>query len=68
MTGSGAARVHPEYKLYCLDEAGRILHRHEYLAADDEAALRAAEARDHAEFGCELWTERRLLARLPRKA
>lgn len=62
--GDGVVR-HVEYKLYCLDAAGRILHRHDYLAEGDRDALRIARTREHPEFGCEIWASTRLLGRLP---
>lgn len=53
-----------EYRLYCLDDAGRIARRHEFEAADDAAAIKAAreiESRD----SCELWSGKRKVALLP---
>lgn len=52
-----------DYKLYCLDEAGRIVSARDILAHDDLAALREAEA------GCEnsaveVWQGARRVARV----
>ena len=54
-----------EYKLYCLDSAGRIQHRHEFEAEDDQHALELASARDDAEVDCELWQGPRRVAFIP---
>ena len=53
-----------EYKLYCLDPAGRIQRRHEYEAADDGAAINRARA-DFPDETCELWSGTRKVALLP---
>lgn len=53
-----------EYKLYCLDENGRISRRIEMEAIDDGAAI--AVARDlHPDTDCELWSGTRKVALLP---
>jgi hypothetical protein len=53
-----------EYKLYCLDHAGRIWRRHELEAADDQSAAEAARAQ-FPESSCELWSGTRKVALLP---
>ena len=53
-----------EYKLYCLDQRGRIAQRHEYEAADDAAAIELARAQ-HPNATCELWSGTRKVALLP---
>ena len=53
-----------EYKLYCLDEAGRIKRRHEYEAADDGAAITRARA-EFPNDTCELWSGTRKIALIP---
>ena len=55
-----------EYRLYCLDARGRIARRHDFEAADDEAAALAARAID-ATSACELWSGSRKVALLPAK-
>jgi hypothetical protein len=55
----------PNYPLYCLDEHGRILHPHDFEAADDVAALVVAEERDHRHLDCEIWERARKVAVLP---
>lgn len=53
-----------EYKLYCLDQNGRISQRIEMTAIDDGAAV--ATARDaYPDSDCELWSGTRKVARLP---
>lgn len=50
-----------EYRLYCLDGAGRITQAHEISAASDEDALALArELRLPAK--CELWQRGRMVA------
>lgn len=53
-----------EYKLYCLDPRGRIQRRHEFEAADDDAAIAAARVRFSGET-CELWCGTRKIALIP---
>lgn len=53
-----------EYKLYCLDRDGRIVRRHEIVAADDVAAIAAARA-EHPEYDCEVWSGTRKVALVP---
>jgi hypothetical protein len=54
----------PEYRLYCLDRAGKITKAHEIDADDDKAAVEAAR---NMKLGveCELWEHGRLVAQLP---
>ena len=54
-----------EYKIYCLDGAGKISHPPEYIDAqsDDEAvALLQAQRRP---VRCEIWEHKRLVSRVP---
>ena len=53
-----------EYKLYCLDQKGRITRRYEFDAADDGAAIALAR-KDHPATNCELWCGTRKVALLP---
>ena len=53
-----------EYKLYCLDDRGRIRQRHEYEAPDDDAALTRARA-EFPNDTCELWSGTRKVALIP---
>jgi hypothetical protein len=53
-----------EYRLYCLNDRGRVSRSHEYLAENDDDAL--AIARNlKAQSRCELWCRDRLVADLP---
>jgi hypothetical protein len=53
-----------EYRLYCLDGAGRISLA-EWIEADsDEDALAKARSMGHGALKCELWQRNRLVARL----
>lgn len=55
----------PDYKIYHLDQDGRIAGApQEFVATDDHAALAEAQSRQ-AGWSAELWQGRRLLARLP---
>ena len=61
--GRGVISV-SEYKLYCLDQRGRISRRHELEAADDDAAIAQARAQ-FSGMDCELWSGIRKVALLP---
>ena len=54
----------PEYRLYCLDGAGRFTNAHEISAADDEGAIDQAKEMKLA-VKCELWERGRKVATLP---
>jgi len=57
----------PEYRLYCLDGAGKFTKAHEISAADDADAL--ARANDmKLPVKCELWQRDRLVAKIPAEA
>jgi hypothetical protein len=59
----GRSTMHA-YRLYCLGRDGRITHRHDFEAADDNAAT--AVAGDlHSASDCELWSGARWVAALP---
>ena len=53
-----------EYKLYCLDEEGRIMRRHEFVASGDEPAMELA-SNHFPDFRCELWNGTRKVAVIP---
>lgn len=55
------------YKLYCLDDRGRIVRRHDLEAATDEDALQLARAQA-PHVSRELWTGARKVAALPADA
>jgi hypothetical protein len=56
-----------EYRLYCLDERGRILHSHDFEAADDQEAIQIADRREHPHFAGELWQRGRKVEVIPAK-
>jgi hypothetical protein len=61
----GADNAMPDYKLYCLNAAGRITKRVDLLGcADDAAAIREA-ANQQGLLGMELWNGSRLVKRFP---
>lgn len=53
-----------EYRLYCLDGAGRISLADWIEAADDEDAVRQARGLEHGAAKCEVWQRDRLVAKL----
>jgi len=54
----------PDYRLYCLDGAGRFTKAHKIRADDDDAAM--DQARDmKLSVQCELWERGRKIATLP---
>jgi hypothetical protein len=53
-----------EYRLWCLDTRGRILHPHDLEAGDDQTALATANQREHPEHDCELWQGQRRVAKI----
>jgi hypothetical protein len=52
-----------EYRLYCLNEAGRFAKANEIDADSDEDALKQARELKLA-VGCELWERDRMVAKL----
>lgn len=53
-----------DYRLYCLDRNGHI-NLAEWIEADsDDVALRLAREVKHGARRCEIWDERRLVAKL----
>jgi hypothetical protein len=54
----------PEYRLYCLDGAGKITKAHDISANSDEDALMIARSKKMP-MRCELWQRSRLVAKLP---
>ena len=52
-----------QYRLYCLNDAGRFSKSHEITAASDDGAL--AKARElKLPVACELWERDRLVGKL----
>lgn len=58
--GDGAM---PEYRLYFLNDGDRIIRAQDLDCADDDAAIAAALALDHAAV-IEIWNRRRLVSRV----
>jgi hypothetical protein len=58
---AGAVRM-SEYRVYCLDGAGRIDFADRIEAADDEEAVRKAHDMNLHALKCEIWQEQRLVA------
>lgn len=56
-----------DYRLYCLDGAGRIGLAEWIRAADDEAAIRQAHDMKLHALKCEIWKGERLVATLEAK-
>ena len=56
----------PDYRLYCLDGAGRISLAEWIDAADDQAAIAKARELHGAALKCEIWQGQRLVAALDR--
>ena len=54
----------PDYRLYCLDEAGKFTRSHEFTAGSDEEALNVVSAM-RLLVRCELWERSRMVAKLP---
>lgn len=54
----------PDYRLYCLDEAGKFTRPHEFTAGSDEEALNVVSAM-HLHVRCELWESSRMVGKLP---
>jgi len=53
-----------EYRLYCLDGAGRISLADWIEADSDEEAIAAAHRLEHGAAKCEVWQRDRLVATL----
>ena len=53
-----------QYRLYFLDGLGHITKSHEFFAADDEAAMKTAEAWREGR-SIELWHHARIVKRWP---
>jgi hypothetical protein len=54
----------PDYRLYCLDGAGRISLAEWITAETDEEAIEKAREMDHGAIKCEIWHRRRLVKKL----
>jgi len=52
-----------EYRLYCLNDAGKFTHSHEIEASNDGEALAKAKAMK-LPVQCELWDHGRMVAKL----
>jgi hypothetical protein len=59
----GIARFMAYYRLYFLNQDGRIMRVNEVEVADDGAAVAAAVALDHA-YGIAIWQEARYVGEL----
>jgi hypothetical protein len=53
-----------DYRVYCLDRAGRITLAEELSAHSDEDAVAQARALKRHTLKCEVWKGRKLLAKL----
>jgi hypothetical protein len=53
----------PDYRLYCLDEAGKFTNSHEIAAASDDEAMVIARGMK-LKVRCELWERGRMVAKL----
>lgn len=51
------------YRVYCLDGAGKVASAGWVEADDDDAAIALVEQR-HAGYKCEVWDGKRLVARI----
>lgn len=54
----------PEYRLYCLDSAGKIHFAENFEAADDEQAVAKACELKNGATKCEVWDRNRFVASL----
>jgi len=54
------------YRLYCLDGVGKVATAEWIEADDDQDAIELAHGMMDG-MACELWSGKRLVARLPRK-
>ncbi|WP_277967655.1 hypothetical protein [Sphingomonas echinoides] len=55
------------YKLYCLDDQGRITSRIEFVGDSDEAAITHVR-QHHFNSDCEIWDLGRLVAKIARSS
>lgn len=53
----------PEYRLYCLNDRGKITRSHEIMASSDDEAVAKAKAMKLPD-NCELWDHGRIVAKL----
>jgi hypothetical protein len=53
-----------EYRLYCLDKAGKIGFAETIEATDDQDAVSQARKLKHSALKCEVWQGRRLVLAL----
>jgi hypothetical protein len=54
----------PDYRLYCLDELGKIAQAEWIEAGSDDEAIVIARAKQLA-VDCEIWEGNRLIANVP---
>lgn len=54
----------PDYRLYCLDGAGRINSAEWITAETDEEAIAKVREMDHGALKCEIWLRQRLVKKL----
>jgi len=57
----------PDYRIYCLDGAGKISFAEELSASSDEEAIAKAHRLKQKALKCEVWQGRRLVATLSAK-
>ena len=53
----------PEYRLYCLNDQGKITKSHEIHASSDNEAVAQAKAMNLPDT-CELWDHGRMVAKI----
>jgi hypothetical protein len=63
-TGSTGSGGEPEYRLYCLNEEGKIARADWIDAQDDDEAIAIARSMEKS-VECEIWKGDRLVARIP---
>jgi hypothetical protein len=54
------------YRFYCLDSTGHLHNAEWFYAENDEDAVAKVEAQ-HADATCEIWQDKRLVAKLSPK-
>jgi hypothetical protein len=54
----------PDYRIYCLDGAGKISFAEELIASSDDEAITKAHRLKQKALKCEVWQGRRLVATL----
>ena len=64
MEAEGSGEPMAQYRIYCLDGAGRIEMADWIEAADDKEAVKQAHDLKLHALKCEIWQEDRLVAKL----